>query len=846
MQHNVAKINCSNPTCQAPNPESNRFCEKCRTPLPVRYLWAIGAGAAACKPGEILADRYWVKRDRILLDTKPGLAPAMPEEIPPELAPYLRLFPYRLHVPQVYGHLPRPVRQTKDIWLLEGAPIAAESSPKAAATNPNAPVAAQLRPQLDSAWKEATAMRQLNWLWQIAQLWQPCHTEGVASSLLNPKLLHAEGQIVRLLELEPDRQPRSLSELGHLWSKWVPQAKPQILPFLEKLCQLLVEGRLHPEKLVDLLDEALAVCGQTQERTCQIATLSDTGPMRRRNEDACYPDSGAFLTLKSTSEVLTIVCDGIGGHEGGNVASATAIETIQNRVGNLQSRQAGLTPQTLIEELEQSARAANDSISDRNNEEQRQGRQRMGTTLVMAVARAHEIYITHVGDSRAYWISRPGCYQVTLDDDVASREVRLGYALYRDAVQQPAAGSLVQALGMGASNMLHPTAQRFVVDEDCIFLLCSDGLSDNDRVEQSWESEILPVLGDTRDLHTCAKKLVDIGNSENGHDNVTVALLYCQVRENSSAEVSFQSLLAELDAVPPPAPGSDPTAQTAPTLIQPPHPGSSRGRTLMVSRPLTGASPLPILLLIALLLGVGVPALAYFFIPEFKEKIVPDLKEKISSLISRTGNSSSEQGSTGTPAPATPSASASPASLASGSLIRIANPPAENAQVKSDPVVLFSKAEEQEVVGTVPAGSVLQVLRKHETLKWVKLKVCWTPDGAGRPASAPEENNPVSPKKNSPDKPAQAPVGKPTTPTPRTAPPLGRSATATLETPASQSPAPPPVRPGDTGWVLEEKLLPVAVEIPDRELVPEGACSDPAQDGGAPATTQPAPAESPQ
>jgi serine/threonine protein phosphatase PrpC len=747
----------------------------------------------------------------------------------------------------VYGHLPRSGRQTKDIWLLEQAPIAAENSPKPVATKPNAPVAAQLRPQLDSLWKDATAMRQLNWLWQIAQLWQPCHTEGVASSLLNPELLRAEGQIVRLLELQPDRQPRSLSELGHLWSKWVSQAKPLIIPFLEKLCQLLVEGRLHPEKLVALLDEALTVCGRTQELTCQIATLSDTGPMRRRNEDACYPDSSSFLILSSTSEVLTIVCDGIGGHEGGNVASATAIETIRERVVTLQSRQAGLTPENLLSELEESARAANDAISDRNNDEQRQGRQRMGTTLVMAVAQAHEIYITHVGDSRAYWISPSGCYQVTLDDDVASREVRLGYALYRDAVQQPAAGSLVQALGMGASSMLHPTAQRFVVDEDCIFLLCSDGLSDNDRVEQSWESEILPVLADSTSLDKAAARLVEIGNTQNGHDNVTVALLYCQVRDSNNAEVSFQSLLAALDAVPPPAPGSDTTAQTAPTQIQAPHPSSSRGRTLMLPRSLPAASPLPLLLLIALLLGVGVPALAYFFIPDFQDKIIPEFKDKINSLINRTGNSNSEPTSTGSPAPPTPPASPSPAlSLTVYSPIGISST-AENAQGKSEPVVLFRNPELQEVIGTVPAGSVLQVLKTDETLKSVRLKVCWTPAGADSPpAAGQDDKDSVSPKKNSSDKPAPTPAGKPASPIPRTTPPLGRSTTATLQTPASEPHTPPPVRRGDIGWVLEEKLRSVAVDLANPTPQQLGECPDAGAGGEAPATTQPAPAQSPQ
>ncbi len=93
----------------------------------------------------------------------------------------------------------------------------------------------------------------------------------------------------------------------------------------------------------------------------------------------------------------------------------------------------------------------------------------MGTTLVMALAHIHELYVAHVGDSRAYWITRTGCYQVTLDDDVACREVRLGYSLYRDALEQVAAGALIQALGITSSNTLHPTVQRFPVDEDCVF-----------------------------------------------------------------------------------------------------------------------------------------------------------------------------------------------------------------------------------------------------------------------------------------------------------------------------------------------------------------------------------------
>ena len=81
----------------------------------------------------------------------------------------------------------------------------------------------------------------------------------------------------------------------------------------------------------------------------------------------------------------------------------------------------------------------------------------MGTTVVMALPIAPAMYITHVGDSRAYWITRHNCHQITLDDDLASREVRLGYAVYRQALQHSGSGSLVQALGMSTSASLTKT-----------------------------------------------------------------------------------------------------------------------------------------------------------------------------------------------------------------------------------------------------------------------------------------------------------------------------------------------------------------------------------------------------
>ncbi|MBO9998432.1 MAG: protein phosphatase 2C domain-containing protein [Cyanobacteria bacterium SID2] len=570
MHESSAKLYCPNPTCQATNLEKHEFCQICRTALPKRYLWAISLedDIQEAQLGELWGDRYLLKGSRIVLDTRPGLFPDLPEMVPKALEPYLRLFPYRWHLPQVYGRAGAPSQlKGQTVWLLENAPIRETSLG-----------CWELQPSLDRSWTEADPLRQLNWLWQIAQLWEPFVQEGVGSSLLDLERLRVEGGFVRLSDLSYDSTPPTLSQLGQLWSRWINNSAPALQDFLDRLCASLCQGQIATiEQLFLVLDRALDLVSRSYQYQTQTATLSDRGPSRARNEDACYPVAGNVT--ESSNQTLAIVCDGVGGHEGGDIASNLAIHIVErnlrdampgtSRVSNsnsaavrdrerprLSSRRhssiAARTRLELVSSVKHAIFEANDTIGDRNNLEQRHGRQRMGTTLVMAMTIDRDLYVTHIGDSRAYLISRYGCYPITLDDDVATREVRLGYAFYREALQQTAAGSLIQALGMGPSYNLHPTINRFVIDEDCICLLCSDGLSDYDRVEQSWHSEIQPLLEDRGDLdlQSVAVRLVEIANTHNGHDNVTVALVRVRVRPKAGVEFSSKALLACFDNLP--------------------------------------------------------------------------------------------------------------------------------------------------------------------------------------------------------------------------------------------------------------------------------------------------------
>ncbi len=527
----AATIICPNPECHAPNQLSQSFCAHCRFPIPKVYLWAIGEEINNFPVGQILNGRYLLVNKKTILDTKPAMKLEVSEKVTNEIAKYLRLLPYKLHIPQIYGSIAgfRTGRRHNSIWLLENPPIYS--------SNLTRNLSGQLMPDIESAWKTAGSMRQLNWLWQIARLWTPLMEEGVAATLLNAHLLRVDQGIVKILEFAGNANAPTFADLGRMWQKWLKNTRLGAAPAVEKICQGLIEGEIkEPEELIAFLDHALAINGQRQFLECEYLTLSHTGPKRHQNEDSCCPPSGDAPVHKTGYDLsLVLVCDGVGGHQGGEIASGLAIETIRNRLENVLDKPENRNPESIANQISTSICVANDLISLRNDSENRQERQRMGTTMAMTLIHGHEVYIANIGDSRIYRITRSACQQITLDDDLATREVRLGYSLYREALAIPSAGSLFQALGMNSSTHLYPAVQRLIIDEECIFLLCSDGLSDNNRVEQFWQNDILPILEGKIDLIAASHRLINTANNLNGHDNVTVALLHCRVQQPREA-----------------------------------------------------------------------------------------------------------------------------------------------------------------------------------------------------------------------------------------------------------------------------------------------------------------------
>jgi protein phosphatase len=173
---------------------------------------------------------------------------------------------------------------------------------------------------------------------------------------------------------------------------------------------------------------------------------------------------------------------------------------------------------------------ANQTLFDINQINASAGSGRMGTTLIMALVQDTKIAIAHVGDSRIYRVTRRGgLEQLTVDHEVGQQAIQNG--LDPDiAYSRPDAYQLTQALGPHGSNFIQPDVRFLDIQEDTLLLLCSDGISDNNLVEENWEHKLLPLISSSQSIDRGMNKLLEFANDNNGHDNLTGVLVRLKVR----------------------------------------------------------------------------------------------------------------------------------------------------------------------------------------------------------------------------------------------------------------------------------------------------------------------------
>ncbi len=278
------------------------------------------------------------------------------------------------------------------------------------------------------------------------------------------------------------------------------------------------------------IDDTPTVVLPMQLVSLDDAGLTDVGGQRQHNED-CFGIETAINKLEFPkgrniqARGLYILCDGMGGHAGGEVASSMAVRTIQQYFQT--NWQSGQLPSE--ESIREAVQLANKAIYDANQQDSRSGVGRMGTTLVLVLLQDNQVAVAHVGDSRLYRLNRKqGLEQVTLDHEVGQREILRGVEP-AIAYARPDAYQLTQALGPRDQNYIHPDVKFLELNEDTLLILASDGLSDNNLVEHYWQTHLEPLLSSSSNLEQGVTALIDLANQYNGHDNITAVVIRAKV-----------------------------------------------------------------------------------------------------------------------------------------------------------------------------------------------------------------------------------------------------------------------------------------------------------------------------
>jgi serine/threonine protein phosphatase PrpC len=226
----------------------------------------------------------------------------------------------------------------------------------------------------------------------------------------------------------------------------------------------------------------------------RVATITDTGRKRRRNEDAFVSDPPLFA-----------IADGMGGAQAGEVASRLAAAAVREGVPR------ALAGEDRIFELIQEA---NRRVYDRSNSDPNTSG--MGTTMTVALVEDERVAFGHVGDSRAYLIRDGAMQQLTEDHSLVNELLKSGKLSPEEAGMHPQKAVITRAVGTDPD----VDVDTFTVPARAgdLFLLCSDGLTDVVA-----EDEILELVEQNRqDIDRALRTLVKEANRGGGEDNITV------------------------------------------------------------------------------------------------------------------------------------------------------------------------------------------------------------------------------------------------------------------------------------------------------------------------------------
>lgn len=238
----------------------------------------------------------------------------------------------------------------------------------------------------------------------------------------------------------------------------------------------------------------------------QFSAMTDVGKCRKINEDNYYVKADGAFTY-------AIVADGMGGHKAGEIASMMVVDVIKNHLENklcedMDYVEAGET-------IRKAFISANSIIYKyAENHYKIMG---MGTTATLAMIFKERLITAHVGDSRAYTITRDEIRQITKDHSYVQELVSMGKITKEEAKHHPKKNFITRAMGAEETVKVDVGIRRY---ENETVLLCSDGL-----VNMVEDEEIKDIVLKDGNMNSKTKELIEAANSRGGKDNITVIIL---------------------------------------------------------------------------------------------------------------------------------------------------------------------------------------------------------------------------------------------------------------------------------------------------------------------------------
>lgn len=235
----------------------------------------------------------------------------------------------------------------------------------------------------------------------------------------------------------------------------------------------------------------------------KISYGTDVGITRKENQDSVYIHSF------SDSSGLFIVADGMGGYEGGKLASSSAVERISKYIIN--DFNDNLKGEEIRELLQMSIKEASGEIYKiSSGKRELRG---MGTTVVVCIVSGGVLYTASVGDSRGYLYTDGVLKQITTDHSLVYDLYSKGLISKEEARKHPQKNVITRAVGSEAIVLIDTFETKLKAND--IILICSDGL--HTMVSEEKISEILETS-----CENTAEKLINLANENGGKDNITV------------------------------------------------------------------------------------------------------------------------------------------------------------------------------------------------------------------------------------------------------------------------------------------------------------------------------------